>query len=219
MQKLPLLFYEQKDVYAVAQALLGKLLVTRWGAQPTIARIVETEAYAGVSDRASHAWGGRRTARTEIMYAHGGRSYVYLCYGIHHLFNVVSNVADVPHAVLIRAAGPVQGIDIMLQRTGKNKADYTLTRGPGNLAKAMGISIAHTGLSLLGDEIYIADDGYVIDDALLGISPRIGVEYAGEDAALPYRFFVKGNPYVSGGKVQQHAEHIRKKARTNRSDL
>jgi DNA-3-methyladenine glycosylase len=198
MKKIPASFYLQKDVLLVARGLLGKLLVTKLNGQTTVARIVETEAYAGEGDRASHAWRGRRTARTEVMYARGGTAYVYLCYGMHHLFNVVSNAKDTPHAVLVRAGEPVQGIDYMLQRTKKSKADHTLTRGPGNLSKALGITTKHTGLDLLSGEIYLADDGYVPEEEGVGISPRIGVEYAGEDAKLPYRFFIKGSKYVSG---------------------
>lgn len=198
--KLPIEFYRQKNVCTVAKALIGKVLVSSFNNMLTAGRIVETEAYNGAIDKASHAWGGRRTHRTEIMYAAGGVSYVYLCYGIHHLFNVVTNDADVPHAVLIRAMEPVTGIDHMLQRTGKLQLDNTLTRGPGNVSKAMGIYTQHTGLSLLGKELFIVDDGFKIKPAEIVATPRIGVDYAGKDALLPYRFIVKNNPYVSGKK-------------------
>jgi DNA-3-methyladenine glycosylase len=198
--KLPIAFYRQKNVCNIAKALIGKLLVSSFNNILTSGRIVETEAYNGAIDKASHAWGGRRTNRTEIMYAGGGVSYVYLCYGIHHLFNVVTNVEDTPHAVLIRALEPVTGIDHMLQRTGKFKLDNTLTRGPGNVSKAMGIYTQHTGLSLLGKELFIVDDGFTIKPSEIVATPRIGVDYAGKDALLPYRFIVKGNPYVSGKK-------------------
>ena len=134
------------------------------------------------------------------MFAEGGVAYVYLCYGIHHLFNIVTHDKDIPHAILIRAVEPVKGIDIMLQRTKKFKSDHTLTKGPGNVSKALGISTTHTGYSLLSKELYLADDGFEYNKKLLLATPRIGVDYAGEDALLPYRFIVKGNPYVSGKK-------------------
>jgi DNA-3-methyladenine glycosylase len=134
------------------------------------------------------------------MYGQAGTAYIYLCYGIHHLFNVVTNKKDIPHAVLIRALQPLEGIDLMLKRTGKDKLDFTLTKGPGNVSKALGLFTRHTGISLLGEEIFIASDGYHLRKADIGVSPRIGVDYAGTDAGLPYRFFVNGNKYVSGGK-------------------
>lgn len=196
--KLPLSFYRQKNACTVAKALLGKVLVTSFEGKITAGRIVETEAYNGIVDKASHAWNGRRTQRTEIMYAPGGVSYVYLCYGIHHLFNVVTNEAEVPHAVLVRAVEPLLGIEYMLNRVKKNKPDFSLTRGPGNLSKAMGISTAHTGISLLSKQLFIADDDFKIQSASILATARIGVGYAGEDALLPYRFILKDNLYVSG---------------------
>lgn len=199
MQKLGNDFYQKKNVLVIARALLGKILVSEKEGLPASGRIIEVEAYNGVVDKASHAWNGRRTARNEIMYAPGGVSYVYLCYGIHHLFNVVTSIQDEPHAILIRALEPLTGIETMLKRTGKKKMDHTLTRGPGNLSKALGIYTSDSGLSLSGPLIYIVDDGFRYTRAAIGISPRIGVDYAGEDALLPYRFFVKNNPFVSGG--------------------
>lgn len=196
--KLPTTFYTRENVVTIARELLGKILVTNFDNILTAGRIVETEAYNGVADKASHAFGGRRTNRTEIMYAPGGTTYVYLCYGIHHLFNVVTNVADTPHAVLVRAVEPVLGIADMLIRTGKLKADYTLTRGPGNVAKALGIFTKHTSCNLFGDEIFIAEDGFTLREEDILATPRIGVDYAAEDALLPYRFIVKNNKYVSG---------------------
>ncbi len=191
-------FYLGADVVVLANNLLGKVLVTNFGGVVTAARIVETEAYNGVVDKASHAYNGRRTKRTEIMYRQGGTAYVYLIYGIHHLFNIVTNVEGVPHAVLLRAAEPVWGTETILLRTGKVRADYTLTRGPGNLSKALGISTVHTGFDLLGDEIYLLDDGLRYNEAQIVATPRIGVDYAGDDALLLYRFYVAGNKYVSG---------------------
>jgi len=196
-------FYTRPSVLTIAKELLGKILATTFDGKLTAGRIVETEAYNGVVDKASHAWGGRRTNRTEIMYANGGTSYVYLCYGIHHLFNIVTNVEDTPHAVLIRAVEPMIGIDIMLERVGKQKADFTLTKGPGNVSKALGIYTHHSGLDLLQTDIFIANDGFKLKKPDIITTPRIGVDYAGDDAALPYRFIIKDNPYVSGKKQKK----------------
>lgn len=200
LQTLSASFYTRHDVVQIAKDLLGKVIVTYFADQLTVARIVETEAYQGITDKASHAHNNRRTRRTEIMYAAGGAAYVYLCYGIHHLFNVVTNVQDVPHAVLIRAAEPLAGIQIMLQRTGKKIADHTLTRGPGNVSKALGIYTHHTGTDLKSENFFIAKDSLRLKAHRIVESTRIGVAYAAEDALLPYRFFIKDNPYVSGTK-------------------
>ncbi|MBD0365003.1 MAG: DNA-3-methyladenine glycosylase [Flavisolibacter sp.] len=196
-KKLPLRFYLRDDVVQIAKDLLGKVLVTNWNNERTSGRIVETEAYAGTIDKASHAYKGR-TKRTEVMYGEGGRAYVYLCYGIHQMFNIVVNRQEVPHAILIRAVEPIEGIDIMLQRTGKKVLDETLTRGPGNVGKAFGFHTSQCGVSLQSDELYITDDSYQIKEHSIAFSPRIGVAYAGADALLPYRFYLKGNKYVSG---------------------
>jgi DNA-3-methyladenine glycosylase len=125
---------------------------------------------------------------------------MYICYGMHHLFNVITNKKDIPHGVLIRALEPLDGVDYMLKRTRKPIADYTLTKGPGNLARAMGLSKLHSGTNLFSEEIFIEDDGLRYDKSQIGTTRRIGVESAGEDAELPYRFIVKGNPYVSARK-------------------
>ena len=198
MKKLPESFYKRDNVLQIAKELLGKLLVTKWNGVITFGRIVEVEAYNGIIDKASHAFGGSRTNRNEIMYADGGVAYVYLCYGIHHLFNVVTNKKETPHAILIRALEPVKGIDEMLRRVGKPKVDNTLTRGPGNLSKALGLFTFHSGNSLQSKELFIADDGFVFSKKEIAASPRIGVDYAGKDASLLYRFYIKGNPFVSG---------------------
>ena len=198
MKKLPLSFYQRDDVVQVAKELLGKLLVTRKNGVITSGRIVEVEAYAGATDRASHAFGGKITNRNRIMYEEGGFAYVYLCYGIHHLFNVVTHRKDTPHAILVRAVEPIKGMKTMLERTGREKPDHIITRGPGNLSKALGISVMDSGKSLLGPELYLAEDGFTYRKNEVAESPRIGVEYAGTHALWPYRFFIKGNPYVSG---------------------
>src|SRR5436190_21746701 len=198
MTKLPLSFYNRKDVVSIARELLGKIVVTNFDDNITSGRIVETEAYVALTDKASHSFAGRRTARNEHMYAAPATAYVYICYGMHQMFNVVTNEKEIPDAVLIRAIEPLEGIDIMLKRTGKLKHDHTLTRGPGNVGKALGISKKHSGLHLLDNEIYIADDGLALHENEIGSSVRIGVESAGADALLPYRFYVSGNKYVSG---------------------
>jgi len=202
LKKLDEHFYNRADVVQIAKDLLGKILVTRFDGALTAGRIVETEAYGGESDRASHAWNGRRTKRTEVMYGHPGTAYVYLCYGIHQMFNVDTNQKDIPHAILIRALEPLHGKEIMLQRFGVSEGQrsdpYFLTKGPGNVGRALGLHTTHTGCSLQSDEVYIADDGTIINPESIGISPRIGVDYAGEHAEWHYRFFLKGNKYVSG---------------------
>jgi len=197
MHKLPLSFYLQTDVVKIARELLGKILVTNWNNEFTSGRIVETEAYAGESDKASHASKGR-TTRTEVMFGEGGTAYVYLCYGIHQMFNIVTGKEGIPHAVLIRAIEPVSGIDVILKRTGKKKFEEAVTRGPGNVGKAFGFHTVQCGISLISDELYIADDGCKLQKSMIGTSPRVGVDYAGEHAAWHYRFFIKGNKYVSG---------------------
>lgn len=198
MNKLPLSFYDRDDVVQIARELLGKIIVTDFNGEITFAKIVETEAYIGITDKASHSYGHRRTARNEHMYSGPGTAYVYVCYGMYHLFNIVTNKKDIPDAVLIRAVEPVKGIDIMAKRTGKIITDKTLTRGPGNVGKALGIYKHHSGLFLLDKEIYLLDDGKIIADDQIGVSKRIGVESAGEDALLPFRFYVKSNQYLSG---------------------
>src|ERR1043165_2500798 len=152
---LPPSFYTRTNVVQIARALLGKVLVTHVGGVRTAGMIVETEAYAGPSDKASHAFGHRRTRRTEPMYAEGGVAYVYLCYGIHHLFNVVTHMADVPHAVLVRAVEPLEGIEHMLERRRMDSVRHSLTGGPGAMSQALGITTKLTGASLQGPLITI----------------------------------------------------------------
>jgi DNA-3-methyladenine glycosylase len=197
--KLPLSFYLRDNVVAIAQELLGKVLVTCWDGEKTSGRIVETEAYEGVIDRASHASKGK-TKRTEVIFGNGGVAYVYLCYGIHQMFNIVTSKEGTAHAILIRAVEPMEGIDIMLRRTGKAKPNHSLARGPGNVGKAFGFHTSQCGLSLDSDELYILDDGFRPGEKNIISSPRIGVDYAGDHAQWHYRFYLKGNPFVSGKK-------------------
>jgi len=199
---LPLSFYQRTDVVQIAKELLGKILVTRIDDNITSGRIVETEAYVAFTDKASHAYKGRRTQRNEHMYAAAGTSYVYICYGMHQMFNVVTNEKNIPDAVLIRALEPLDGIDVMLRRTGKKQLDNTLTRGPGNLCRAMGITKIHSGFLLNKHKLFLAEDDYALPVASIGTSKRIGIDGAEEDALLPYRFYIKGNPFVSGRPVK-----------------
>jgi DNA-3-methyladenine glycosylase len=186
--KLPESFYTRSDVLQVSRDLLGKVLATNIDGCITKTIITETEAYAGETDKASHAYGGRRTKRTEPIYKGGGRAYIYLCYGIHHMFNVVTNVDGIPHVALVRAGKPFHGEDDMLRRRGKAKLDKTLLAGPGSLGKALGITTALTGIDLAGDKIWIEDHGIEVESSTIIIGPRIGIDYAEEDAELPYRF-------------------------------
>lgn len=181
-------FYSGEDVVQISRALLGKVLCSNIGGEITKVFITETEAYAGIGDKASHAYGGKRTKRTEILYAAGGSAYVYLCYGIHHLFNVVTNAVDIPHVVLIRAGFPREGTGRMLVRRQKKKADKAFLAGPGSLSKALGITTALSGTSLYGNKVWIEDHGLHIAARSIKIGPRVGIDYAEEDAARPYRF-------------------------------
>ena len=197
MRKLPFSFYQDQDVNHLAVALLGKQLFTLIDGELTSGIIVETEAYKGVEDKASHAHGGRFTDRTKVMYEPGGTSYVYLCYGIHHLFNVVTAPQGTPHAVLVRGLEPVEGLDVMLRRRNMAALKSNLTAGPGALAKAMGIDRRLNAKDLLGDEIWLADSGLLLPETSIVAAPRVGVDYAGDHALLPWRYYVKGNKFVS----------------------
>jgi DNA-3-methyladenine glycosylase len=182
------------DVLEISRDLLGKVLCTRIRGAVTSALITETEAYAGVRDRASHAYGGRRTRRTEPMFGRGGTAYVYLCYGIHHLFNVVTGDVDTPHAVLIRAGQAMAGEPLMRRRRGRVATERNLLAGPGSLAQALGIRTRHSGISLLDDVIWIEDQGLRIEAGAVAVGPRVGVDYAGPDAQRPYRFRLVQSP-------------------------
>lgn len=198
---IPLAFYERADVVTITKELLGKIVVTRFDNALTAGRIVEAEAYNGPFDKAAHSYNNKRTRRTEVMYQHGGVAYIYLCYGIHQMFNIVTNVTGIPNAILIRALEPVAGIEKMLARSNKTTPGFDLTKGPGNVAKALGLHTRYTGMSLMSNELCIVDDGKIYNENEIAATTRIGVDYAAEDALLPYRFIVKGNKYVSGKKI------------------
>ena len=197
MPKLLMDFYQQEDVLTISKKLLGKVLCTKFDSNLTSGIIVETEAYAGETDRASHAYGGKRTQRTEVMYASGGTAYIYLCYGIHHLFNVVTNFEGIPHAVLIRAIEPKDGIEIMLQRRNKKTVNQSLAAGPGALTQALGITVANSGVSLKDNLIWLEDQNIFYSNQDIIASPRVGVQYAGKDAQNSWRFQIENSPYVS----------------------
>ncbi|WP_114789032.1 DNA-3-methyladenine glycosylase [Niabella yanshanensis] len=197
MKKLDKTYYSNQDVLFLAKDLLGKVLVTRINGEVTSGIITETEAYAGVTDKASHAYGGRRTNRTEIMYQAGGVSYVYLCYGIHYLFNVVTFIKDEPHAILIRAVEPLAGKDIIEKRRNRSIDKASVSAGPGSVSKALGIDLSLNAKDLTGQEIWIEDHGFLFNDNEIVATPRVGVDYAGDHALLPWRFFVRGNRYIS----------------------
>lgn len=189
---LPLDFYTQSNVINIAKSLIGKILITKKDGVLTSGIITETEAYNGVNDRASHAFGGRKTARNEAMYMRGGIAYVYLCYGIHHLFNVVTNVEGIPDAVLIRAIYPLEGLDIMQRRASKKRMNANGV-GPGKLTAMLSITTADNKKSLIDSDIIIDDFGIKIPEKEIIITTRIGVKYAGNDALLPYRFLIKND--------------------------
>jgi DNA-3-methyladenine glycosylase len=194
--KLPREFYLRPDVLTVAKDLLGKLLVVPGPKGERVSgKIVEVEAYRGPEDRASHAYGGRCTKRTRTMYGSGGVAYVYFVYGMYYQFNVVSNVADTPHAILVRALEPVEGIEIMRERR-HTQPDYNLTSGPGKLCIAMGIDRALDGADLLGDRVWL-EEFETLSPRRIAKGPRIGIDYAQEWITKPWRFWIKNNTYVS----------------------
>jgi len=188
--KLPREFYTRPDVLAVARDLLGQVLVVRTrDGRRVSGTIVETEAYRGPEDRASHAYGGRRTARTETMYARGGTAYVYFVYGMHHQFNVVTSVEDVPHAILVRAVEPREGIALMRRRRA-GRPDRDLASGPGKLCQALGIDLRLDGVDLLGDRVWLERGEGTLARADVITGPRVGIDYAGAWARRPWRFRV-----------------------------
>lgn len=197
---LPRDFYTREDVVQLAHDLLGKKLCTLIDGKVCSGIISETEAYAGVTDRASHAFGGRRTTRTEIMYRVGGTAYVYLCYGIHSLFNIVTNKEDIPHAILVRSIIPDDNLPEMEKRFGR-KLSPASGAGPGNVSKLLGIHYSHTGMDLcrkpgrnsVQDTIWLEDEGIHVPESEIRVTTRVGVDYAGEDALLPYRFIWQKN--------------------------
>ncbi|SCW47289.1 DNA-3-methyladenine glycosylase [Mucilaginibacter sp. NFR10] len=195
--KIPESYYLGNDVVSISKDLLGKYLFTCIDGVTTGGYIVETEAYNGGADKASHAFGNRLTPRTKTMFMQGGIAYVYLCYGIHEMFNIVTSSEGHPQAILIRAIQPTDGLEAMQARRNMPVLKPTITAGPGSVAKALGISRDINAFSLQSDTIWLEDRGLHFPDDQIKAGPRIGVAYAAEDALLPYRFYVKGNVYVS----------------------
>lgn len=198
-------FFQREDVVAISRDLIGMILCSEMNGVVTGGRIVETEAYGGITDRASHAYGGRRTGRTETMYAPGGVCYIYLCYGIHHLFNVVTGPEGRPDAVLIRALEPVTGIETMLQRRNLNRVQRRVAGGPGLVSQALGLTTKQNGISLIqSKKIWLEPDekstSVLENEFEIIASRRVGVDYAEEDADRPWRFRLKGNKFTSPAK-------------------
>ncbi len=195
-------FFQSTDVVSICKKLIGKVLVSIIDNHYTSGIIVEAEAYRAPEDKASHAYNNRRTARTEVMFQEGGHAYIYLCYGIHHLFNVVTAPAGIAHAVLIRALEPLDGLEIMMERRSLCKLETRITKGPGSLATALGLRTSMTGESLIQkkSKIYMEDRGIKYPSSDIIQTPRIGVGYAEECAHWPWRFYVKNNNYVSATK-------------------
>jgi DNA-3-methyladenine glycosylase len=182
-------FYNRQDVVTVSKDLLGKVLCTLFDDTLTAGIITETEAYCGRNDKACHANDGTRTERTEVMYGKPGHGYVYLCYGIHHLFNVVTNDEGLADAVLIRGIRPLDGIDVMKERRGMEKMKG-LGDGPGKLSQALGIKTSMSGITLMEPPVWIEERGYTFTEGEITATPRIGVDYAGEHAKREWRFLV-----------------------------
>lgn len=201
MTKFTSAFYLQEDVCNIARNLLGCSVFSQINGSPVSGGIiVETEAYAGITDRASHAYNNRRTPRTEIMFHSGGVAYVYLCYGMHSLLNVVTNREGIPHAILIRAIEPTAGTATMLIRKNKKEITPALTAGPAMLTQALGITTTHSGEDLRGSRIWIEKSARRIPSNKILSTPRIGVDYAGADAKLPWRFRIRNNQWTSKAK-------------------
>lgn len=201
MLKLPFAYYRNKDVIFLSKDLLGKYLMTKIGSEEiTGGMIVETEAYNGINDKASHAYSNRRTKRNEMMYAKGGVSYVYVCYGIHCLFNIVTGNVNDPQAILVRAIKPIIGFASIMRRRKKDKISYSIASGPGILCQSLGIRLKHNGIPLDGSQIWVEDRKNKIATENIIASSRVGVDYAEEDALLPWRFRIKDNPWTSKNK-------------------
>lgn len=199
---IPHSFYQDRDVVSIARNLLGCRLWSGIDGHITAGVIVETEAYDGLTDRASHAYGNKRTSRTSIFYRSGGIAYTYLCYGIHTLFNIITGPEEVPHAVLIRAIAPCEGIEVMLKRRKHTRLKRNTAGGPGLVSRALGITRSLNGYPVDGNMIWLTEAlaSEKPDDTMIKASPRVGVHYAGKDALLPWRFRIHPSPWISPAK-------------------
>ena len=198
-EKLSNEFYQHEDVLGIARSLIGKQIFTQIDGYLTGGIIAETEAYNGISDRASHAYGGRKTNRTEVMYREGGIAYVYFSYGMHYLFNVVTGKKDNPQAVLIRGIIPTIGIETILKRRNQVKINSATVNGPAKLCQALGISLKQNTISLRSDTLWI-EEARKIGPGEIFITTRVGIDYAGDDASLPYRFILMDKDYRTAKK-------------------
>lgn len=205
MKKLPREFYTRADTLRIARELLGKTLVVPTADGERVAgKIVETEAYCGVEDKAAHSYKNRRTKRTETMFAAGGTAYIFFIYGMYFQFNVVAGEVGVPHAILIRAVEPLENVEAMRERrhsikgkiSKKKMPDRNLTSGPGKLCIAFGIDQTFNNEDLLGEKVWL-EDGAKISAAEIVAGKRVGIDYAEEYAEKPWRFWLKDNPFVS----------------------
>jgi len=190
-------YYCNTDTIQLSKNILGKKLVTNINNKITSGLIVETESYLGINDKASHAYRGNRTSRTKVIFKQGGVAYIYLCYGLHYLFNIVCNLKNIPHSILIRAVEPIDGIEHMMKRRKHIRMNKNISNGPGKLSQALGITTQLNNKSLIDNNLWIEDIGYEISDKNILSVPRIGVDYAQEDAKLPYRFYIRNNNWVS----------------------
>ncbi|MFN0276025.1 MAG: DNA-3-methyladenine glycosylase [Chitinophagales bacterium] len=197
--KLEKEFYTRTDTVKIAKELLGKKLVSNFSGKITSGIICETEAYCGTEDRGCHAYNGRFTERTRIMYAEGGVAYVYLCYGVHSLFNVITHAEKKPHAVLIRAIEPADGKQTILKRRNKKSADFRLGAGPGLVSACLGFTTKHTGISLLSDTIWIESAENIQEKNIIK-SPRVGMNFEGKYKLIPWRFRIKNSCFTSRAK-------------------
>lgn len=195
IKKIQPSFFQSTDVVQLAKMLVGYKIYTNFNEELTSGIITETEAYAGIGDKACHAHLGRFTKRTAVMYEPGGIAYIYLCYGIHHLFNIVTNKKGHADAILIRAFAPEDGIDIMKRRRQRNTLDKTLTSGPGNVSQALGLHLGHNKNSVCSNEIWLEPVDQIRIDCIA--TTRIGIDYAEEDALLPWRFYDDNSNYIS----------------------
>jgi DNA-3-methyladenine glycosylase len=200
LEPFPVSFFKRPNVVQLAEELLGNILCSSIDGELTAGIIVETEAYAGITDQASHAYGGRRTKRTETMYAEAGVAYVYLCYGMYSLLNIVTHDAGIPEVILIRALEPIAGIEVMERRRGNPTKATRLTAGPGLLTQALGIDCTMNGRALSTDWLWVAAGPSVISPEAVIRSPRVGIPYANEDRLLPYRFRIESNRWTSPAK-------------------
>ena len=191
MNKLSNSFYQRQNVLNISKDILGKLLCTKIDGEFTAGIITDIEAYRGLNDKASHAYNNKKTNRTKIMYEDGGITYVYICYGIHYLLNIITNKKNTPDAILIRGIKPVSGLKTMMDRRNNTIINKKFTSGPATVTQALGVNLNHNNTSLQKDLIWIEDIDKKIKKHNIISSTRIGIDYAGDDALLPYRFYIK----------------------------